>query len=269
MNELSLDRLAEIGKEIHYELMLKTLPVAFQFIKEPEDFPAKLRFPHKDLDCQLAACQALHIVRTWGISIGMMYEDFSIPCTVFYGFAQRIDEVFARHWTEEMEFFKDEETAMTFLKSAPQIPEGEYIGFAMSPLEWTRVKPDVVVVYGSPGQIGKLILATIYTQGFGITSTFTGAAGLCEGALFPALQTGEIQIFIPGGGERGIAMTQDDELGMVIPAGKLEIISTGLKAGKAGAIRYPPRTYLNFTAVHHPYVKIMDKIKKVEPKLKK
>ena len=269
MKELSTERLYEIGKQIRQELMLRTLPVAIQFIEKADDFPPRLKFPHNDLDARLAPCQALHIVRTWGISVGMMYEDFlNMPCSVFYGLAERFDEELAKHWVEEMGFFKDIETAMKFIKSAPTIPAGDYVGFALSPLEWTRVKPDVVVVYGSSGQIGKLILSYIYTQGTGITTTFTGAAGLCSGGLFPALQDREVKVFIPGGGERGIAMTQDDELGMVIPSERLEDISEGLEAGKAGATRYPVRSYLHFTAVDHPYVKVIERIKKVEPKHK-
>lgn len=266
MPELSLEELTEIGKEIRSFLMLRTRPVAIKLIRRPEDFPEKTTFPLKDLNCKVTPCQGLHIVRTWGITLGMKREDFlGMPCGVFYGLAsyEGGDETLAKHWVE-LGLFKDVETAMKFLDASSQIPLGEYIGIAMSPLEWTRIKPDVVVIYGNPGQISKLVIAVSCVQGVGVISTLTGLAGLCVGALIPALQTGDFKVFIPGAGERGIAMTQDDELGMVIPYKKLKEISeglSGLKAAKAGAMRYPVAPYLHYTAEKHPYVKIEGKLK--------
>jgi len=260
VKELSLEELHEIGKEIRSAAMLRTRPTAVKFITNPEEFPPKLRFPYKDLDCKVTPCQAHNMVRTWGISLGMTVEDFvNMPCGLFWGFGLEVngekfdEERVPKYWVEEMDFFKDEEAGMNLLKAAPRIPQGKYMGIVMSPLERTRVMPDVVVAYGDPAQIYRLILALNFARGTGIKGNFSGAGALCLQGVIPTFLDREPRVFNPGGGERGIAMTQDNELGVVIPTERLQETVEGLKRGKAGAGKYPVNAYLHFTATHHPY----------------
>ena len=191
----------------------------------------------------------------------MTEEDFlNMPCPLFWGFGlevngkELVQENLAKHWVEEMDFFKNVEAGMNMLKNAPQIPRGKYAGIVISPLEWTRVEPDVVVMYGDAGQIYKLTFAANYARGSGFDSHFAGAGAFCLSGLIPALLDREPKVYNPGGGERGIAMTQANELATVIPVKRLRELIEGLRAGKAGAGRYPVAAYLGFTATQHPYM---------------
>ena len=115
----------------------------------------------------------------------------------------------------------------------------EYAGIVFSPLAWTKIAPDLIMVYGNPAQIMRLLHGATHHEGNNVVSAFSGRAGSCSGGIIQTMLTGECQVVIPGNGDRVWAMTQDEEVAFTIPAARLGLVIEGLKVTHERGVRYP------------------------------
>jgi uncharacterized protein (DUF169 family) len=188
------------------------------------------------------------MARVYGWPVGLTPEDLiCVPGMLAFGLAPESDpgQEMARilcdvGFHHEMESAQREVEALTRL--SPQEIEALYL----APLERLALEPEVVVVYGNPAQLMRLINGAAYSLGERAQGDFGGKVE-CSSYLIGPLKTGQVRVTMPGMGDRIFSMTQDDELVVSFPARLLEGILKGLdEAGKKIGARYPITFYQNF-----------------------
>ncbi|MCE5296883.1 MAG: DUF169 domain-containing protein [Euryarchaeota archaeon] len=125
-----------------------------------------------------------------------------------------------------------------------------YGGILTAPLDLFPGEPDVVVMYLTPGQALKVILALSYDRGEVTENPITGQAAVCQ-SIARAMISGKVAIEIPCVGDRMYGLVQDDELVVVVPASRTRQILDGMKGTDAFA-PYPFTPFLWWPALFPP-----------------
>ena len=142
-----------------------------------------------------------------------------------------------------LRFVRDEEAARELHRGMCMLGDDiKYAGAVIGPLDRIPVRPDAVVIYLSPAQALRLIIAFAHARGEAVNCTMTGQASLCS-AIARAVRDGNVTVDIPCIGDHTYGMVQEHELVMVFPANKLEELVRGLKAtDKVASYPYGPFT---------------------------
>ncbi len=169
------------------------------------------------------------------------HDEWCPIALVAYGWYEPEDDMFLGERLIKMRYAKDDKTARKQVQSIKDFSfkKGECAGLVLSPLEWTRVEPDLVMVYCNPAQLMRLIQAANYAEGKSLTSIFTGRAASCTQGVIQTIKTREPKVVVPGNGDRVWAMTQDDEMLFTLPSEQLGQIIEGLAVTHQAGIRYP------------------------------
>jgi len=125
-------------------------------------------------------------------------------------------------------------------------------GVVISPLERTKIEPDVVLIYGNAAQMMRLIQSYLYVRGGVLNFTAAGRAGSCSDGIVKAFLAGEPRLVVLGNGDRVWAMAQDDELLFALPSGQLDDLLEGLEATHKAGLRYPVPSYMGFAPGFQP-----------------
>ncbi len=215
-----------------------TFPVAVKMSAQ-ESLPEKVRRPVDFLGHPVAVCQGISMARNMGWAIGFLREDHACaPSFIVLGLAEEPAEVKLSEVVYPLYGETPEACARTH-EHMHTLPAGKIKSIIVSPLERADFDPDIILFYGNPAQIARLIHSALYRQGGAITSAFIGRNS-CAAELVAPLLTGQCQVIVPGSGERIFALTQDHEMCFAIPRGRLEDVLFGLKTThQLGAMRYP------------------------------
>ena len=140
-----------------------------------------------------------------------------------------------------MKYSANENAARTSLEGAERVKlsKGKYAGVVFSPLEKTRIDPDLVMIFCNPAQLMRLVHGATQEAGGAVQSMFSGRAGTCTEGVLQTLKTGEPKVVLPGNGDRVWAMVQDDEIAFAIPSNWLDPVIHGLEATHQTGVRYP------------------------------
>ncbi|MEJ2671727.1 MAG: DUF169 domain-containing protein [Deltaproteobacteria bacterium] len=239
-------------------MRLKTDPFGVKFFEDPADLPAKTRQPSKVFGKKVTICQGVTMARVYGWPVGLTQEDLiCVPGMLVFGFTPATDpimelgELFC-----EVGFHRELGPAFKEVESLPRFQPHEVGALYLCPLERLTLDPDVVVVYGNPAQLMRLIQAATFSLGRRVTGEFGGRVE-CSSYLIAPYRTGEFRVVIPGMGDRIFSMTQDDEMVVAFPGQLLEGLLAGLQdAGKKIGARYPITFYQNFSpSFPSPYEK--------------
>lgn len=234
---LDLEKWREIGRTLENLLRPHTYPLAVKLVKDETEFPDKTRRPEK----KLAICQALTMGRRYGWTMGLTESDCSCPgASIAYGWTGSMDEEALAQFFLDAGYASDERGAKTIVKNMDHLEPGSYQGVVISPLTRTKVIPDVILVYGNPAQIMRLIQGAMYKEGEKLKCELAGLTASCTGGIIRAFNTGEFQVVVPGNGDRLFAATYDDEMLFAIPASKATDIVNNMKAQRLA--KYPVRT---------------------------
>jgi uncharacterized protein (DUF169 family) len=258
MSELSFYH--ELGKKLNENLHFQTFPLAIRFLKSKQDFPAKVRRPSA-LNMKIAMCQGYTFARRIGWTMGLAEEDMKCtPNLIGYGFAELTNDDAFIEALRAMDYFATDEAAQRIRDNIPRLKPGEYEAVVISPLAWTKVEPDVVLIHGNSAQIMRLIQASIYNSGEPLETRQMGLVASCIGGVLHTFQTRNANVVIPGSGDRVFAAVQDHEIIFTLPVEKLEDTVLSLeKAGYKMGIRYPMYVSLSEPAVTPVVWEIMDK----------
>ncbi|MCS7121922.1 MAG: DUF169 domain-containing protein [Archaeoglobaceae archaeon] len=244
------------GKKISEILKLKTPPVGVKFL-EDEKIPEDAFRPSK-YDLKMAVCQAIAFARYSGRTVALKGEDFACPpVTLIYGVAtyDSLKEILVSvNWLKDMSCDFEE----------VKLPAGKYKVFLFGDLTKMKEKPDAILIFGNPEQIGRLIQAKTYFGGT-VKASLTAKMASCAEALLPALLDKEVAIAVPGAGDRVFAAIDENELVFAMPYEWLDKIIEGLEnAGKGANVSYPVQRYLFFTPrFPRTYREFAEKFKKV------
>lgn len=230
-------------------LRLKTEPFGAAFLKDASSLPEKTRRPSQVFGKRVTICQGVTMARVYGWPVGLTKDDLiCIPGMLAFGFTPATDPILELGQLFcEVGFHKDLGPALKEVEGLPHFEPQEVEAIYLCPLERLALQPDVIVVYGNPAQLTRLIQAATFILGERVRSEFGGKVE-CASYLIGPYRRGEFTVAIPGQGDRIFSMTQDDELVLSFPFKYLEGLLIGLKeaARKIGA-RYPITVYQNFT----------------------
>ncbi|WP_035106959.1 DUF169 domain-containing protein [Desulfovirgula thermocuniculi] len=215
-----------------------TFPVAVKLSGE-EDLPPKARRPVAALGHPLCICQGISLARYLGWTMGFLKEDHACaPSLVVLGLAEEPPDLKMSAVVQPLYGETAEACELTHRHMA-RLPLGKIKSVWLAPLGRAAFEPDVVLVYGSPAQVARLIHSALYKKGGAITSTFIGRNSCAAALAAPYLQQ-QCQVVVPGSGERIFAHTQDHEMCFAFPWSLAEEVLYGLEAThRAGAMRFP------------------------------
>jgi uncharacterized protein (DUF169 family) len=235
-------------------MRLKTEPFGVKFFKDPANLPEKTRQPSKVFGKKVTICQGVTMARVYGWPVGLTQEDLiCIPGMLVFGFIPVADPIMELgQLVCEVGFQPELGPALKEVEALPRFEPQEVGAIYLCPLERLALDPDIVVVYGNPAQLMRLIQAATYSLGERITGEFGGKVE-CSEYLIAPYRTGQFRVAIPGMGDRVFSMTQDDEMVVAFPVKFLDGLLAGLKdAGKKIGARYPITFYQNFSPKFPP-----------------
>jgi uncharacterized protein (DUF169 family) len=235
-------------------LRLRTEPFGVKFFHDPAALPAKTRQPSKVFGKKVTICQGVTLARVYGWPVGLARDDLlCIPGMLTFGFTPAIDPVMELGQLFcETGFHQDLGPALKEVTALPRFEPQEVGALYFCPLERLSLDPDLVVIYGNPAQLMRLIQAVTFSLGERVTGEFGGKVE-CSEYLIAPYRTGEFRVSIPGMGDRIFSMTQDDEMVVSFPGRFLESLLVGLKdVGKKIGARYPITFYQNFSPSFPP-----------------
>lgn len=148
---------------------------------------------------------------TVGWTVGFLREDRACaPSFVILGLAEGPEMWKSGDLVHPLIGETQESCALT-QEALPVFPSGRARSIVVAPLARADFDPDVILVYGTPAQVARLVQGSLYRQGGAITSTFAGRNS-CAGELVAPLAAQKCQVVIPGVGERLFALAQDYEM---------------------------------------------------------
>lgn len=238
----------DAARELKAAMRLRTEPLGVAFLPEAAALPEKTRRPSQVFSKKVTICQGVTMARVYGWPVGLTKEDLiCVPALLAFGLAPEPDP--ARELTGllcEVGFHPEEKSARQEVDSLNRFDPGEIGALYLAPLERLSSEPDVVLVYGNPAQLMRLIQGAAFGLGERAQGDFGGKIE-CSSYLIGPHKSGQVRVVIPGAGDRIFSMTQDDELVVSFPARFLENILKGLaEAGKKIGARYPVTFYQNF-----------------------
>ena len=238
----------EAALQLKGALRLRTEPLGAAFLPDAAALPEKTRQPSQVFGKRVTICQGVTMARTYGWPVGLTPEDLiCVPGMLAFGLAPEADP------TQEMAnllcdvgFHPEAGSARKEVEDLTRFGPQEIGALYLAPLERLARDPDVVLVYGNPAQLMRLIHGAVFGLGERAHGDFGGKVE-CSSYLIGPYKTGQVRVVIPGMGDRIFSMTQDDELVVSFPARFLEGILKGLaEAGKKIGARYPITFYQNF-----------------------
>ena len=236
-SKYQLEDYQKAGQEFYDKLRLLTLPLAIKYIQNESEIPDETGIirPSK-IKQKFSLCQAFTVARRWGRTVVMTFEDnHCITSSFVHGWEYMPGkEMLKSQIISKYHSGPNAELSVQLLfgqylnKEAMKKVRGN-IGFIVSPLNKTNIIPDVILCYGSPAQMTHIIHALEY-EGRNLVKDqfFLGYGESCiKGVLIPYISN-QIQVVLPGTGDRTLSMTTEDEMAIGFPAKKLFYIMKNL-----------------------------------------
>lgn len=237
----------ERGKKLRELLQPATFPVAVKLLTHVSHIPEAARRPLRDLKVKMAPCQGSAMARRYGWTVGFGPEDVSCAIAAHtYGWERVTDPRGAIDFLTRMRYARNEEAGRAVIEGFRKLEMGDGLAVVYSPLEKTKIEPDVVLIYVNPAQLMRLIHGATYHSGEPVTGSFSGRAGSCTEGVIAAHQDKAFKIVVPGNGDRVWASCQDHEMMMAVPADRLRDMLEGLEKTHERGIRYPIPTYMRY-----------------------
>jgi uncharacterized protein (DUF169 family) len=246
-------------------LKLSTSPVALKMCASEDELPARAKIPRKEWGVDFRACQAVHVARRYEVTVAIPRNEMPCPTgAVALGFYKPND----LYWSGACFFpsYQSLEAKKVAAKNKSRL-EAQYEYVLITPLHKASFTPDLILIYGNPGQITRAIQAAVFNTGKPIRAK-TVCATACSEWVSAAMITGECQYVFPCDGERRYGALDDSEMVFSLPYGKMGEILDSLKTAynaKEGRIKYPAERFLFHQGpVSERYQKLLDSLRKTE-----
>lgn len=254
-----MTKLERFADALQQHIRPGSFPVAIKMLKEGEPIPDRVKRPAEDLGFQAAVCQGFAIARRYGWPIAIGRDDLSCPLAkAVFGFAPPLDYYVEGHACAGMYTETPEAGARTEAET-PKFEPGQYEHIVLAPIHRCSFEPDVVLIYGTSGQVMRLLTAALWKQGGRLASSFSGRID-CADAIIETMQTGKPQVILPCYGDRIFAQTEDHEMAFSVPADWMGKIIEGLEGTHTGGIRYPIPSFLRYQSEFPPNYEKMNEL---------
>lgn len=255
---MSQDEWKAREEQLQRYLRLDTFPVGVNFLKKGEAFPEMTTTP-ASMGIKIAPCQATTIARRWEWAMGVEKDDVNcIPALVGFGWREVDSPRALVDFLMSMGYFETEDGAINTMGKMPIMEPGKFEKLYIAPLSRTKLEPDVVVIYGNPAQMMRLVQGYIYKRGGAVTSETT-LGFTCASEMIAPFNQKKACLVHPGRGERVLGLTQDHEMAFALPASQVDDVLAGLETTHKGGTRYPVQSYLLFEPMQLPQFKELEK----------
>jgi uncharacterized protein (DUF169 family) len=243
-----MEKWFQLGKKLRTLINPATFPVAVKLLEDESQIPPGLRRPLRDLGVKMAVCQGSAMARRYGWTVAFGRDDVGCATAAHtYGWERLTDVRGAIDFHVRMNYASDERAARELVAAYPCLEMGENLAVIYSPLEWTKIEPDVILVYVNPAQMMRLIHGVTHKNGKPIETSFSGRAASCTEGVIAAFLDKTPKVVVPGNGDRVWGSCQDHEMIMAIPAASLAEVVEGLERTYEKGIRYPIPTYMRYS----------------------
>ncbi len=242
--------LKEVEQALNTYVRPLTFPVAIKMLKSEKEIPEKTRRPFQQMKKKVAICQGIGMARKLGWAIAMGKEDMQCSLGAApFGFFKNIDffdegNLAAGMFTASKEVGKREEDLVD------RFDHGAFSHILVAPISRTAFEPDLIMIYGNPAQIMRLIQGALFNEGGAVQSSSMGRLGCAS--IITVVKNNECRFLVPGNGDRIFGMTQDYEMTFMIPASKVDTVLDGLAQTHKSGIRYPITSFFNFEGTFPP-----------------
>jgi uncharacterized protein (DUF169 family) len=240
-----------LNQAIEKHIRPNTFPLGIKMLKREEDIPEKAKRPGQDMHFDSALCQGMGISRHYGWTIAVSRNDISCPIgATLFGFQPQVDHFTEGHCCAGM-YTKDAAAGAKTEAAAPCFDFGEYFAMVSGPLSRIDFEPDVVLLFGNPAQVMRMLTGALWESGGYIHSRFSGRTD-CADEVIETMKTGKPQVILPCYGDRIFAQTQDHEMAFSFPWSFAQILVEGLDGTHKGGVRYPIPNYLRYSGSFPP-----------------
>jgi uncharacterized protein (DUF169 family) len=231
-----MGKTADLAQELEKRLRLKTRIVAYKKLESASDLDTIENVYHPNRS--FTYCQVPFMVRVQGLTVGVTREDQMLDrCMRLHGLKDADEESMQREsFMLSTTWFGTPEEAMEQQKDYQRIPAGEAI--VASPAIEGKFEPDVVSIYGNPGQIMMIMCGLQKDRYEQFHFSFIGE-GACADSLAQCYVSGKPALAIPCYGERALGQVADDEIVIALPPAELERSIEGLKKLAKVGFGYP------------------------------
>ena len=125
-----------------------------------------------------------------------------------------------------------------------------YGSVVVSPLNLTPVEPSAIVLYVSPAQALRLIIAFAYEKGEPVVTELTGQASVCC-AIAKVVDKEQVVVDIPCIGDRAFGLAGENDIIVAFPPSKTDQLIDGLKATERSA-SYPFKPFMRWPVIFPP-----------------
>jgi uncharacterized protein (DUF169 family) len=225
-------------------LKIKTLPIGMKQFENDEDMEAikGVRWPKEGR--LHTTCQLITQSRIAGFTMGIKAENLrkGSSCGSVLGLSAPEEDSMSGERMDGV-WFENREAARLHQEGMCRQEFGNYVGTIVSPLRSGRLDtPDIVLFYGTPGQIILFVNGLQWKRYKRYDMTVTGESA-CSDSWGRALRTRETSISIPCYAERRYGGVADDEMLIAMPPEEFARGVEGLEGiGKVG-LRYPIPPY--------------------------
>ncbi|MCF8042829.1 MAG: DUF169 domain-containing protein [Desulfarculaceae bacterium] len=236
--------LKNVEQKLSQFLRPATYPVALSIVASREELPDSFAKAAEKASPMLV-CQGITLARRYGWKVCLSPRDMVCPLgAMAVGFAPP-SEGFLSGDTGVPNWVCDDAARSVVAEAIPKLPHGEDGYLIAEPLAQAGWEPQLIIVYGNPAQMVRLVQALVHHTGRALSFSALGGIG-CASYISQALITGQCQMVPCGAGDRIFAMAQDDEMAFAIPAGEVDKVLSGLEFTSRAGLRYPVTPYMRF-----------------------
>ncbi|HXZ18764.1 MAG TPA: DUF169 domain-containing protein [Candidatus Acidoferrales bacterium] len=247
------------AREIETHIRPATFPVAVKLLGTSDPLPEKAKRPRRDMNVQIAICQAVAMSRRYGWTLAVGEEDVNCVLTkTAFGLAPLTGHYLEGNLACGMYTATKEAGARTEA-ATDRLPVGTCKYLVTAPASRAEFAPDAVIIYGNPAQVMRLVTGALWKRGGAITSSFTGRVDCSDEIIRPIL-SGEYQVILPCYGDRVFSQTDDTEMAFSLPGAKMAELVEGLEGTHKGGIRYPIPAFLRYTPQYPQHYYDLEKI---------
>jgi uncharacterized protein (DUF169 family) len=233
-------------------LRVETHPLSIKFIKRGTEIPEGVMRPSK-MGIKMALCQINTIARRWNIGVAVTPEEINCAAALLaFGWGDLGDLNREEELTDFMVsagYIMDHDKARSSLKTQPFFKGEKKFsskGLIVAPIDAGVIEePDVILIYGNPAQIARLVQSMIYIEG-GVIESRAHLGLSCISEMIEPIVSKKAIYAVPGRGERQLGMAADDEMAFALPAVKFQDLLTGLRETDEKGTKYPIQQFLFF-----------------------
>jgi len=220
-------------------------------VSNEADIPAKAKRPGRDMKFDSALCQGMSVSRHFGWVMAVSRADISCPIgATLFGFQPKVDHFVQGNCCAGL-YTKDAAAGAKTEAQAACFDFGQYYAMVSGPLNRIDYEPDVVLVFGNPAQVMRLVTGALWESGGYIHSRFSGRTD-CADEVIETMKTNQPQVILPCYGDRIFAQTQDHEMAFSFPYAFAQTLMDGLEGTHKGGVRYPIPNYSKYTGSFPP-----------------